>query len=142
MASSPPNGMNTPGATDSHTPGPGNVAGDNAAPTFAEIRVNGATFTCGRHPPSVIRRYISERQRPLGYKRPLSASVARERMRAKLSEFDARFNSARAYDQFCEPASHSTVYYPHEDVLDIVAPWLYPYGEDDGLSRMVANIRL
>lgn len=63
-------------------------------------------------------------------------------MLAKLLEFDTRFDSAQTYDQFCEPVSHLAVPYDHADVLDIVAPWTYPYYWDDHLSGMMARAQL
>ncbi|KAL7815712.1 hypothetical protein V8C26DRAFT_401329 [Trichoderma gracile] len=145
MASFPTNSMNIQGDTDTNTPSPSTRVGSNAAivfkPTFADIKSKGTVFACSRQP-FAIRRYLSERKRPLGYKRPLGVSVARERMHAKLQEFEARFNSAQTYDQFCEPASHSAVPYHHADVLDIVSPWMYPYYESDELSGIMARAQI
>ncbi|TFA98617.1 hypothetical protein CCMA1212_009485 [Trichoderma ghanense] len=145
MASSPTNGWNVLGDTDSNTPGPFDyIAGNDAfasTPTFADIKANAATFAPRRRRrPFVFRRYISELKRPLGYRRPQSPYIAKERMRAKLDEFDNRFSSAQTYDQFCEPVSHFKVPYNHAHVLDIVAPWMYPYYEDDHLSGMMARV--
>ncbi|KAL6877800.1 hypothetical protein HDV57DRAFT_522406 [Trichoderma longibrachiatum] len=146
MAPSPTDGMNTLGDTSSNTHGPSDLAGGNAAqgivfkPTFDEIRANSATLTTNRQP-LVMRRYITRLKRPHGYRRPLSEYAAKKRMHAKLLEFEARFNSARTYDHFCEPVSGSTVPYHHAEVMDIVAPWMYPCHDDDQLSGIYPHYK-
>ncbi|PTB63755.1 hypothetical protein BBK36DRAFT_1161701 [Trichoderma citrinoviride] len=143
MAAFPTNGWNLPGEANYNTPSPFDLLDGNDAikftPTLADIKANATTFAPRARRPFALRRYISERKAPLGYRRPLSPSVARKRMLAKLQEFDDRFNSSQDYDQWWETIRRPAVPYDHAGVLDVVAPWMYPYHEDEHLSKMMAG---
>ncbi|KAL6864495.1 hypothetical protein J3F83DRAFT_742008 [Trichoderma novae-zelandiae] len=145
MASSHATRFTLPDDIDSNMLGPFNVVEGNDAivstPTFADIKDNAATFSSRARRPFAIRRYISEHKPPLGKRRPLSPYVARKRMLAKLLEFEARFDSASTYDEYWEPVGHLTVPYDHAHVLELVAPWMYPY-RDDQLPGMMAGARI